>query len=445
MDISSLIDPRTGIIRRIEDKPIPDSLPREFRLQTAVLSDTTRFSPWHSDFSGAGYSLLDEKATLGPAIGEAIERYCGNLVPHDLPRTTYRALLRAGERALDPRIVVLFTEAQYSSPRFPFVPFTEDTELEWVRGIDLVTDQEVHVPANLVWISYAHAAGSRGVPFLNPVLSSGLAAGPDERFARWSALCQLIERDTLTMAWHGRSTLREIHPPSWLAALGKGDRNTLRTRFIEFPNEFGMIVAGALVFDEATGYLSMGAACRTTTESALRKALAEAFQLQMFVAALDDPHGPYMQAATNPESPLKPWRADRRYLDDYRNDFADVIEYCTHLQLFLDPRMQEQLNTELHTAIGTTVHWTDLDANTPLSDVDDPITLAHILDAAGHPVIVVDVTTVDVRPTGMRVVHALAPGMYSNSSVGLPFLGGTRLPAQLTASGQQRRNLPLPH
>ncbi len=255
----------------------------------------------------------------------------------------------------------------------------------------------------------------------------------------------MLERDAVTMAWHGRRPLREVIPPPWLAKLGTGARGSLTTRFLEFPNEFGMVVIGALVFDEASGYLSMGAACRATAEPAMRKALAEAFQLQMFVGDLDDPDGPYMRAANRPDSPLKRWRADRRYLDDCRDDLADIVEYCTHLQLFLDPRMRDRLAAELADAVTGTVTWEALDADAPFAATTDPAPLATALARAGHPVVSVDVTTDDVRPTGMRVVHTLAPGLYSNSSVGLPFRGGTRLPDQLATVGKPRRDFPLPH
>ncbi|MCK9921755.1 YcaO-like family protein [Frankia sp. AgPm24] len=445
MDLSTILDPRTGIIRRIERDTVTDSLPAEFAMRTAVLSDTTRFSPWASDFAGAGYALLDEDAALGPAVGEAVERYCGNLVPAGLRRATCGELVAAGETVFDPRTVVLFSPAQYASPRFPFIPFDDDLAVEWTRGVDLHSGAVVWVPAHLVWVSYAHQAPSRGVPYLGPVLSAGLAAGVGESSARWSAMCQLIERDALTMAWHGRRPLRAVTPPAWLATLGTGRRGTLRTRFLEFPNEFGLVVVGALVRDEATGYLSMGAACRASGEAALRKALAEAFQLQMFVADLDDPDGSYMRVARDPRSPLSRWRADRRYLDDRRGDLADVVEYCTHLQLFLDPRMQDRLEAELADAVTATVGWNELDQRTRLGGAEHPRALAAVLADAGHPVTCVDVTTPDVAPTGIRAVHALAPGLYSNAPIGLPFLGGARLDRQLTAVGQPRREFPLPH
>ncbi|ABD13579.1 hypothetical protein ThrDRAFT_03790 [Frankia casuarinae] len=445
MDLAAILAPRTGIIRRIERNAIPATLPPEFTMYTAVLSDTTRFSAWASDFAGAGYALLDDDAALGPAVGEAVERYCGNLVPAGLRRATHKELTADRATVLDPRSVVLYSPAQYAGPYFPFTEYREDLELEWTSGTDLLAGTPVWVPAQLVWVSYAHQAQARGFPYLSPVLSAGLAAGMDQRSAQWSAICQMIERDTLTMAWHGRRPLRAITPPPWIAQLAMGAYGSMTTRFVEFPNEFGLVVVGALVHDTATGYLTMGAACRTTTTPALRKALAEAFQLQMFVADLDDSDGPYMRAARNPHSPLKPWRADRRYLDDCRDDLADVVEYCTHLQLFLDSRLQDRLEAELAEALTGTIGWETLDRDARHAGVDDPTVLARTLADAGHPVTSVDVTTEDVRPTGMRVVHTLAPGLYSNTSVGLPFLGGARLARQLAAAGTTRRDLPLPH
>ncbi|WP_322752536.1 YcaO-like family protein [Frankia sp. Cas3] len=114
-------------------------------------------------------------------MGEAVERYCGNLIPAGLRRATFAELTASDCQVLDPRSVVLFSPAQYGSPRFPFVAFSEDLELEWVPGTQLLTGAVVWVPANLVWVSYAHQAPVRGVLFLNPVLSSGLAAGRCEK------------------------------------------------------------------------------------------------------------------------------------------------------------------------------------------------------------------------------------------------------------------------
>jgi ribosomal protein S12 methylthiotransferase accessory factor len=106
--------------------------------------------------------------------------------------------------------------------------------------------------------------------------------------------------------------------------------------------------------------------------------------------------------------------------------------------------MQTLFTRELNDAIEDGVDYTRLDLAATLPDhaVDG---LAALLDHLGHPVSVVDITTEDVAPTGMRVVHTFAPGLYSNSSVGFPFLGGTRLPEELKRLGLPRRDVPLPH
>lgn len=443
MDIDVLVDPRCGIIRYVNREPPRLALAAEFRMFTAVLSDTRQFSMWAADSSGAGYSFVSDAAAMAPAIGEAIERYCGNLVSQNLVRTSRTSLLRAGHRVLDPCSLALFAAHQYGSTRFPFVPFNDAADIEWTLGRDITRDWPVYVPASLVWTSYPHASKQRGISYLNPVIQAGLAAGPDLATARWSALCELIERDTVAMCWHGGSRIHEVVPPIHLGDLSKGINGQLHTRFLHFPGEFQLPVLGALVVNKETGYMSLGTACGASVYATLQKALAEAFQLQLFVADLDDPDGPYMRAARDPSSPLKPWRQDRGYLDDCRANLADVVDYLGHLQLYLDPRMQQLFEAELDAAMAKVVDWESIAVTglkkTTLEDLID--TLHH----AGFNVIVVDVTTTDARSAGICVIRMIVPGLYSNSSVGLPFLGGRRMPAQLRALGRERRNLPLPH
>ncbi|MET7398891.1 YcaO-like family protein [Dactylosporangium sp. NPDC005572] len=258
-------------------------------------------------------------------------------------------------------------------------------------GTRLSTGHLILVPAQLVWISYAHAAPLRGVPFIGPAHAAGLAAGDGIDHAHWSALCQLIERAAVTVGWHGRRPLRQVRPPHWLVRLAAGTDGRLRTRFVEFPNEFGLTVIGAVVGDDDDRYLIMGAAARAGTVPAMLKALAEAFQLRVFVADLDNPDGPYLRTAHEPGSPFLPWRADRRYLDDRRADLADVVEHCTHLQLYLDPRMRRRFATELDDAVTATVDWRDLD-QAPDQVTDNDLTdLVARLDRHRHTPVSVDV------------------------------------------------------
>ena len=437
-------------------------MPRTFALHTAVLSDTQAWSRWPSDSGGAGTTIAagtaaGRTAATAAAMGEAVERYCGNLVPPDLPRGSARHLRSRGHDVVDLSSIALFDRSQFEQPGFPFVPLHDDLELEWARGTDVLIGRPVLVPASLVWVSYVNASPGRAVPFTNPVIQAGLATGTSLPAAIESALMEVLERDTMAVCWHGRQPLRELVPPPALARTARGAHDTLSTRFLSFTGGSGPVV-GALVHDSTTGYLTLGAASRPHPLDAARKALAEACQLQMFVADYDDPHGPYMAAAQHPRSPLAAHRADRTYLGAYRvdlaaGDFSRVRDYGCHLQLFLDPRAQHAFSSELDEAMGSRAPLPLTDV--PVVDADSGLgragpterylAVAARLSAAGHRTIAVDVTTDDVRPSGLRVVRVLVTGTYTNTAAGLPVLGGDRLRSALDGNLERRRALPLPH
>ncbi|MFD9334988.1 YcaO-like family protein [Streptomyces sp. NPDC060028] len=440
-----LTDPRTGIVRQLTPRAVPDRFPAGFELLASELSDTTRFCSWPADAAGAGYAFADPDAVLGAALGEAAERYCGNLVPGGLVRASYQHLRGQGTRALDPESLALYGAEQYADAGFPLTALTRDLEVEWAEGIDLADGAPVLVPASLVWVSYVSADVEQRGPRTNPVIQAGLAAGATWEDACLGALGEVVERDAMTIGWHGRAGLRPLTPPQWLERFARGPGGDLDTRFVSFPELFGMPVAGALVRDRATGYLTLGVAARADREGALLKAFGEALQLQLFSADYDDPDGPYMRAAADPRSPLKPWRKERDYGSVYREDLRDVVDYGCHLQLYLDPDVQQTFERELALAV------TEAPAAGPVTRPIDPgrpagetlKALVARLRKAGHQVIAVDVTTPDVRAAGLSVVRVVVPGLYSNTASGMPFLGGERLGAALGTA--PRRALPLPH
>ncbi len=242
----------------------------------------------------------------------------------------------------------------------------------------------------------------------------------------------------MTMCWHGRRGLRQLKPPSWLARIANGPTRALTTRFYDFPNDHGLPVIGALVLDQQSGYLSLGMGATTDPAAAATKALAESLQLQLLLARYDDANGAIAAAAAQPASPLKPWRADRAYGRAYRADFADIVDYGCHLQLYLDPDVQRRFEDELTEAVTDLVPL----GAVPTTTFDSVIssTTRH-----GERVLTVDLTTDDVRRAGLHVTRVLVPGCYSNGAAGLPFLGGHRLSSCLSERGAERRAIPLPH
>ncbi|MGH8885550.1 MAG: YcaO-like family protein [Egibacteraceae bacterium] len=439
---SPLIDARMGIVRSIRHRALHPHLPQGIYHMVATLADATRFCQWPSDAVAGGCAWWDMVAARNAAIGEAVERYSGNLVPRGLRRASYAELAAAGEPALDPGQLVLFSEAQYKSTGFPFVPLTQQLPVLWAQGRDLATGERVLLPACLVYITYFRATPPTTEPMTNPALYAGIAAGRSREAAERAALLEVIERDAVTLGWLHGLPLPRIKVPDRLSALFSGPARVLETRLYQFPNGFGLPVIGALVRDVDTGILAMGTACRPHVLDALLKAFAEAAQLHLAAYELDDPESDLMRwAARSTDPPLKPWRADRRYRQSYRPDWRDVRDLICQLQLYLDPDMRAPLEERL--AGGPEV---ELSHVAPGSEyiTSLPACLEQ-LRRNGLRAIAVDLTTSDVRRLGWHVTRMIVPGVYSNTPAAFPLLGGQRLHASSFAFENATCLLPFPH
>ena len=114
---------------------------------------------------------------------------------------------------------------------------------------------------------------------------------------------------------------------------------------------------------------------------------------------------------------VKPWRADRAYLDDYRPDFRDVVDLMCQLQLHLDPRALERIRP-----------WVDVEPIRRLGDLPrirdgSRRTYQEAVESRGYQIYFAGLTTPDVALTGMRVVRVLVPGLVPNFAAAFPYQG----------------------
>lgn len=433
---SRLIDPRLGPIRTVERMALPAGWPPALYGAQAAVADSARFSPWQSDDRAGGFAWSDPEAALAAAAGEAVERYCGNLVPAGLERSSYAALRDAGRAAIDPSTLALFSAEQYGSRGFPFVPFGRELPVLWTAGRALYGGAPVMVPASLVWVTFFKGRPTRREPKTHPIPYAGIAAGTSREQAERGALLELFERDAVHLAWHAGAPLARLDPPELLARQLHGEG--LELELYHFPSDFGLPVVGALVRERSPDLLALGIACRPRPYEAAQKAAAEALQLLLACRILDQPEGAFLRqvAAGAPGLGLKPWRADRAYRLSYRDDWHDVWDLLSHLQLYFDPEMRRRLEERL--AGG---------GRRPLSSLPaapaDRDALVALLAARGCEPVAVDVTTAEVAAQGLVVLRVVAPGLYGNSPAAFPYLGGRRMAEALDRGALCR--LPIPY
>ncbi|MGX6601634.1 YcaO-like family protein [Micromonosporaceae bacterium Da 78-11] len=418
-------------------------LPARLRLGVTDLADHRGGRPWQSDRQAFGTSWYDDAQAAGSAWAEAAERHCAAVAP-DPARLRYGSfaeLDRHGVPCLHPDELVLYSADQYAAAGFPFRRFTVDSPAHWIEGRAAGTGEPLHVPAFLVF------TGWRQMPHLGPEphyafpAIGGTAAGRTLDAAVDSGLAEVIERDTTARWWAQAAPLPALPLTDGLRALVADSGRDFETRVILLPTEFGIPVAAAAVRSSDEGWLTYGSAARADPHEAAAKALAEAYTLQLTCRALDDPRAvPYTPGRP---SPLKAWRADRRYLDSYRPDHGDLVEQICHQQLYLDPRAAERV-----------APWAwDLPVGSwPRPGATDARPLVDRAGAAGHRVLHVDLTTPEARAAGLHVTRVIVPGTAGTAPAAYPYLGGGRL--QLALPGLPRREdragtdlcmFPMPH
>ena len=447
-----LVDRRTGPVVHAERVPHHQSVPSELVTYQAFAGQTARLYPWTNSRVCGGSSFNGAAEARRASIGEAVERYSGNMI--DLSRlrqSTFRALANEGRRAVDPAQLVLYSESQYATPGFPFEPFTADSTTYWVDGHQYGSGETVWLPASLSYVNWL-AGPLRGEPAHHAHHYAGIAAGSSVDAAILGGIEEVIERDITMVWWLNAQPLPAVDVAGTALAplVAESGAKGQDLRFIPLPNEFGIPVVAAVLWQRDEGFLNLGFGCRPDPIAAAFKAATEAFTLQEGSRDLDNLNGLYRRGsieAVVSDRFLKPWRADRGYLDDFHPQFRDVNALLCQQQLFLDPRAQEAVRPWLDTApVG---HILDV-ASPPEYSV---ACYEDLLGRNGLVVLFADLTTRDVALAGVSVVRVLVPGLVGNFPAAFPLLGRRRIqsaPVQLGWSvdpleENQLNYWPLPH
>ncbi len=430
-DYDRLIDERCGILTRIVRAERLPGVPEAYVSYVGDIADSRRSGGWQSDHASLGASFHDASAARRAAIGEAVERYCGNFVPGDLTLASYAELVAAGEPALDPEALALYSPRQYDAPGFPFTRFTRDLRVRWATGRDLMTGDSVRVPASIVYANY-FSGPRRTEPCTNFVNYTGIAAGPNRDAAERAALEEVIERDATVLWWssggHAPAVRIDSAPMlegALISSPGTG-ADAIGYQLVWIKTAFDVPVIGALIEDHELGIVGLGVACRADPLQAALKALAEAVYLRLFSLALLDP-GSDAWASHATSRVLTPYRADRRYRDAFRDDFHDMTDLAHHAQIHLDRRMHRHLASLSNPATMNPTATIPLDDVPAVAGPDARAAYIERLCRHGFRPVSVDVTTPDVASAGLCVVRVVVAGLYGNAPAAFPYLGGDRL------------------
>lgn len=421
------VSPRIGIVTALDECLVDVDEPPLIRVSCELSAGAELIGADLGSSRSVGGSGMSREDAIGAAVGEAVERYSAVHVPRE--RLVEATASELGSRAADPSSFALFARSQHAHPGFPYSPFTAETRLLWIDGVDLATGDPAWLPAELVLLADLRSATGARIGYST---SSGLACSASGDDALERALFELLERDAFMLTWWRRRSPARLtwQAHAWMRAVedryfrapGLAYEVLDLSRVHDLP-----IVAAVVRAPESGAALGVGAAANTTVEQAWWRALAEAF------------------ASRSACRKLRLLEPDRRYADDG----SDVLDFDDHICFYGDDDRAGRA-----AFLWSGEEERPASAVSPLTGAADGrrAALVERIGRAGSGAYAVDVTAPDVASAGLRVIRAVAPGLCAlDAEHRCRFLGSPRLlePSEqdiLTGRGLTVEDLnPLPH
>jgi ribosomal protein S12 methylthiotransferase accessory factor len=194
--------------------------------------------------------------------------------------------LRLGSaRDLQDTLVLAETERL---PRERGSRWDPDLPILWIESINLVADEPVWVPYEVVHANYTHPLPAGSGCFV--ASTNGLASGNHPLEALCHAICEAIERDasSLSLLWSKRERdAARIDPGSVTddacrAVLDRIRQAGFAVAIWDTTSDIGVAAFDCVIVDErsAEGHAGGGSGCNPTAEIALLRALTEAVQVR---------------------------------------------------------------------------------------------------------------------------------------------------------------------
>ena len=219
-----------------------------------------------SVYNGKGATPAEAKVS---AMMEGIERYSAEVHGRDLVVGTYSRITE-DTPALDPALLIL---PRGADPEMP---------IPWVRGYDLVAEEDIFVPASAVF----HPLPPE-YPQLFRTSTNGLASGNTREEAVFHALMELIERDAWSLVEATRDTgpsVEDIDDPLAGSLLGKFRDAGVAVTIRDITSDIGIPTIAAVSDDTLLRdptLLTIGMGSHTSARIAVLRALTEVAQSRL--------------------------------------------------------------------------------------------------------------------------------------------------------------------
>jgi len=170
--------------------------PKLYQYSSYVKDGSNSMKEEESTASGISFKRKNAVIKL---LGEAIERY--SLTTNNNVNLIYKnfnELNSDGKFLINPQNISQLDDGIASRDIL-------STKLHWMKGKSLMSNNEILVPAQLIYVPYTY---SNSEPYLQIPISTGAAAGTSLVSAIYRGICEVIERDSFMIHY-----LNKIHSP----------------------------------------------------------------------------------------------------------------------------------------------------------------------------------------------------------------------------------------
>jgi ribosomal protein S12 methylthiotransferase accessory factor len=198
--LEDLVSPLGGLVKEVRRLPVQPSDP-PLAVFSADLGDVSTALPYLCEPSCLGRldgtgTKIDPELASTVAVAEALERY-SNCV-YDERQFRWATADELGDEALDLDSLPRCSPAELADPACPVTLPDRSARIRWVRGLSLHTGEPRWIPARLVYLHIPpRGPGER----YTSTISTGVATHPDPATAVCGALCEVIERDAISLTW----------------------------------------------------------------------------------------------------------------------------------------------------------------------------------------------------------------------------------------------------
>lgn len=227
---------------------------------------------------GKGIDLASAQAS---GLMESVESFHAEHITLPLKLASYEEL-RYTHRVVD------VDELPHAADSF----FHPGTPIHWIEGYDLLQDEWVWLPYDLVHMNYTLGMRATGAGFL--ASSNGLASGNHRLEAISHGICEVIERDAATL-WRLKDTtaaaatrvdLASVADPVCRGVLDTYERAQVGVGVWDMTSDVGAPTFLCRIFDETGDEVrrlpvAEGQGCHPQREIALLRALTEAAQSRL--------------------------------------------------------------------------------------------------------------------------------------------------------------------